>query len=308
MVTKKVLSYLLSRTLGPNAALKHIFHHCSACYATTSDHPFSQSQLQTSTKVVLPSFPCQQWKTRRGFEMCVTILNNNASVCSGIVSPPVSWHLSRNYSTKKDKKSKVVKGGKKKVELTPEELDGVLALPKLKKEMQSAVEDFTRQIIEQVSIRTNIGVYDSLQIRTPDGVFPLIQLGQIVQKNPNLILVNMASSPQYIQAVKEAIAQSGLNVNPQQDGTTIFIPIPKVTREHRESLARNAKMLHDKAKEKLRDISNKYVKKVKSAKEHHSEDIIKSAQDMVLDEMHQFGEELDKILHAKQEELLGGKN
>ncbi|PVD22485.1 hypothetical protein C0Q70_18299 [Pomacea canaliculata] len=202
----------------------------------------------------------------------------------------------------------VVKGGKKKVELTPEELDGVLALPKLKKEMQSAVEDFTRQIIEQVSIRTNIGVYDSLQIRTPDGVFPLIQLGQIVQKNPNLILVNMASSPQYIQAVKEAIAQSGLNVNPQQDGTTIFIPIPKVTREHRESLARNAKMLHDKAKEKLRDISNKYVKKVKSAKEHHSEDIIKSAQDMVLDEMHQFGEELDKILHAKQEELLGGKN
>lgn len=55
----------------------------------------------------------------------------------------------------------------------------------------------------------------------------------------------------------------------------------RVTREHRESLARNAKMLHDKAKEKLRDISNKYVKKVKSAKEHHSEDIIKSAQDMV---------------------------
>lgn len=33
----------------------------------------------------------------------------------------------------------------------------MLALPKLKKEMQSAVEDFTRQIIEQVSIRTNIG-------------------------------------------------------------------------------------------------------------------------------------------------------
>lgn len=106
MVTKKVLSYLLSRTLGPNAALKHIFHPCSACYATTSDHPFSQSQLRTSTKVVLPSFPCQQWKTRRGFEMCVTILNNNASVCSGIVPLPVSWHLSRNYSTKKDKKSK----------------------------------------------------------------------------------------------------------------------------------------------------------------------------------------------------------
>lgn len=40
----------------------------------------------------------------------------------------------------------------------------MLALPKLKKEMQSAVEDFTRQIIEQVSIRTNIGNFFVAQI------------------------------------------------------------------------------------------------------------------------------------------------
>lgn len=212
----------------------------------------------------------------------------------------------RGYA-KKAKKEKVVKGGKKKMALTSEELDGVLELPRLQDEMQMAVEEFKQQLIQQVSIRTNIGVYDGLQVKTEDGVFPLIQLGQIVQKNPSLILVNMAASPQYLVAVKEAISQSGLNVNPQQEGTTIFIPVPKVTREHRESLSKNAKTLHDKAKTRLRDIHNKYTKKVKAAKDHHSEDVIKGAQEMVLDEMHSFGSQLDSLLHAKQQELLGTK-
>lgn len=217
-----------------------------------------------------------------------------------------TWCVVRGYA-KKAKKEKVVTGGKKKVALTSEELDGVLELPRLQEEMQEAVEDFRQQLIQQVSVRTNIGVYDSLQVKTDDGVFPLIQLGQIVQKTPTLILVNMAASPQYIVAVKDAITQSGLNVNPQQEGTTIFIPVPKVTREHREGLAKNAKTLHDKAKTRLRDIHNKYTKKVKAAKEHHQEDIIKGAQDMVLDEMHTCGQQLDSLLHAKQEELLGAK-
>ena len=55
----------------------------------------------------------------------------------------------------------------------------------------------------------------------------------------------------------------------------------RVTREHREGLAKSAKMIHDKAKTRLRDIHNKYVKKVKAAKDYHSEDIVKGAQDMV---------------------------
>ena len=40
------------------------------------------------------------------------------------------------------------------------------------------------------------GMLDMLQIETPDGKFPLIQLGQIVQKNPQLVVVNLTSTPQ----------------------------------------------------------------------------------------------------------------
>ncbi|KAK7095234.1 hypothetical protein V1264_006670 [Littorina saxatilis] len=148
------------------------------------------------------------------------------SVLMGKIPQPTSWCVVRCYA-KKAKKEKVVKGGKKKVILNAEELEGVLDLQKCQGEMQAVVEDLKQQMIQQISLRTNIGVYDNLQVKTDDGVFPLIQLGQVVQKNPSLILVNMAASPQYLPAVKDAISQSGLNVNPQQDGTTIFIPLPK---------------------------------------------------------------------------------
>ena len=32
---------------------------------------------------------------------------------------------------------------------------------------------------------------------------------------------------QYASAVKSAIEKSGMNLNPQQDGTTLFVPVPK---------------------------------------------------------------------------------
>ena len=40
------------------------------------------------------------------------------------------------------------------------------------------------------------GVFDQLEVKTSDGTFPLIQLGQIVQKNPQLVVINLSASPQ----------------------------------------------------------------------------------------------------------------
>ena len=40
------------------------------------------------------------------------------------------------------------------------------------------------------------GVFDNLAVETEDGKFPLIQLGQVLQKSPQLVVINMASSPQ----------------------------------------------------------------------------------------------------------------
>lgn len=55
----------------------------------------------------------------------------------------------------------------------------------------------------------------------------LQELAQIVRKNPKTIVLNMSVFPQAIPAALKAIQKSGMNLNPQQDGTTVYIPVPK---------------------------------------------------------------------------------
>jgi len=132
----------------------------------------------------------------------------------------------------------------------------------------------------------------------------MLLLFQVVQKNPQLMLINMTATPQYITQVKAAIVNSGMNVNIQQDGTSLFVPIPRVTREHREGLAKNAKILCDKTKEKLRNIQNNFTRDLKKSKDAYSQDLIHNLHETILTTTKVFMDKSEEIMKAKQKELL----
>ena len=66
--------------------------------------------------------------------------------------------------------------------------------------------------------------------------------GQISMKPPNMVHINLASNPQYLPHVRDALQNSAFNVNPRIEGTSIFIQTPRVTHEHREKLSKAAKV------------------------------------------------------------------
>lgn len=72
-----------------------------------------------------------------------------------------------------------------------------------------------------------IGSIEMLTIEFEGKQHILQELAQVVRKNPKTIVINMSVFPQAIPAVLKAIEKSGMNLNPQQDGTTLYIPIPK---------------------------------------------------------------------------------
>ena len=76
----------------------------------------------------------------------------------------------------------------------------------------------------------------------------------------------MINSPQYIQKVFDSITKSGLSVSPQIDKTSIFLNIPKITRDHRENLSKSAKKMFEIANGKLRDLNKKASRKVSDSK------------------------------------------
>ncbi|XP_047685568.1 ribosome-recycling factor, mitochondrial isoform X2 [Prionailurus viverrinus] len=149
------------------------------------------------------------------------------------------------------------------------------------------------------------GSLDHITVVTADGKLALNQIGQISMKSPQLILVNMASFPECTAAAIKAIRESGMNLNPEVEGTLIRVPIPKVTREHREMLVKLAKQNTNKAKDSLRKVRTNAMNKLKKSKDKVSEDTIRLIEKQISQMADDTAAELDRHLAAKTKELLG---
>jgi len=211
----------------------------------------------------------------------------------------------REYGVKMPKKDKSKKGSKAKIPVTEEEMARVIDVERYKSELSVIVESLKENYIKHFSLRGNVGSLETLSVTIDGEEFPLNELAQVTRKNPQLVVVNMSGFPQGLQPVLEAIQNSGMNINPQQEGTTIYIPVPKVTREHREQIVKNAKTQLNKCKENTREVQNRYLKEAKQLKEGLSEDLVFNTQQMIMSMAEETNSQAEKLFAAKQEEILG---
>lgn len=72
-----------------------------------------------------------------------------------------------------------------------------------------------------------IGSIENLPVEFEGDTYTLQEIAQIGRKGSQLLVVNLSGFPTVMKDVLKAINDSGMGLNPQQDGTTIFIPIPK---------------------------------------------------------------------------------
>lgn len=214
------------------------------------------------------------------------------------------YEISRNYAKGRDKPKEK---GKKKILVNESQLEEVINLSSLKEQMGTVVENLKEDFIKHLSLRSSAGSLESLKIEFEDEEYILQDLAQISRKNPKTLIINMSSFPQLIPVVLKALADSGMNVSPQQEGTTIIIPIPKVTKEHREGLIKNAKGLFVKCRDNIRDIQNKFVKTVKNKEKSEglSQDDVRAVTEQLKILADQFIEQADKMTNEKQQELKG---
>lgn len=83
----------------------------------------------------------------------------------------------------------------------------------------------------------------------------------------------------------------------------VFYFYSRVTKDHRESLAKSAKAHFVKCKDRLREIQNRHVKSLKK-RSNVSEDAIHAAQEQIVAITDSFIKEAENILSTKQNELL----
>ncbi|XP_026752678.1 ribosome-recycling factor, mitochondrial [Galleria mellonella] len=227
-----------------------------------------------------------------------TIENNYRIVCVD----NFKYTTVRNYAKTKNKgKEKKPKG---KVEINTQMMSELVPVEKLQERCNAAIEKMKDDFAKNLSLRSTTGSIESLPVKFEGKDYELQELAQIVRKNPKTIVINFASFPQAIPDALKAINASGLNLNPQQDGTTLYVPVPKVTKEHREALAKNAKALYIRCRDAVKDVQNDYIKKVKK-QTGVSEDLIFNVTKQITAMCDEFQTSAKNIYELKHNELVG---
>ncbi|XP_077139597.1 ribosome-recycling factor, mitochondrial [Ranitomeya variabilis] len=236
-------------------------------------------------------------------------LRHTATPCTwktALVVPQQDQHmtlLSRHFATKANK-GKTKGHTPSRVNINMALVEDIINLKEVEQDMKNAIDGLKEDFNKNLSIRTSPGAFDHIIVKTKDGKFPLSHLGQITLKSPRLFVINMASFPESAEAAVNALRQSQMNLNPELDGTLIHVPVPPVTREHRENLTKVAKQLTNKAKDSVRKVRSGAVQDVKKFKSTVSEDTIKLIEKQIQQMADDVSAEIDKQLALKTKELL----
>ena len=173
-------------------------------------------------------------------------------------------------------------------------------------ELQGAVERLKSIYMHQLTVRSSTSL-DELPVMLEGDLYPLNELAAISKKDPKKLIIDASAFPQAAPNIMDSIRKSGMNLNPQQDGLTIFVPIPKVTKEFREKLAAGARKKLNECKDELRSIQNKFIKIVgeNELSDEVSKDDARAAVALIKIVTDHFISSADQILVTKTKEILG---
>ncbi|EEC10344.1 ribosome recycling factor, putative [Ixodes scapularis] len=213
----------------------------------------------------------------------------------------------RNYAKGANRPKHSAKDAKPKVSLSDEELSEVVRIQQFRSEMQKVLQRLQDSFVKHLSLHSVAGNIDKIRVHVDSQEYSLAEVAQISKKSAQLIVLNMASFPDVtgtlIHDAKLSRPCALLDVGRSDNRPGTF----RVTREHRETLSKNAKALFVKAKEDLVAIERKYLKEIQKNKLGISEDVVYNASLQVKMEAENTVEQADTMTKAKQKELLGEK-
>jgi len=174
-----------------------------------------------------------------------------------------------------------------------------------KQRMHTSVETVRKELAAMRTGRASLSMLDNVRVDYYGTPTPLNQVGNLSTPDPTLIQVQPWDA-KLLGAIEKAIRQSDLDLNPQNDGKIIRIPIPQLNEERRKLLVKNAHKHAEEGRVAIRNVRrdvNDHLKKL--MKDHEvSEDDEKRAVADVQKMTDQHIAEIDGVLKKKETEIM----
>jgi ribosome recycling factor len=171
--------------------------------------------------------------------------------------------------------------------------------------MHVSVETVRRELSQMRTGRASLAMIDGIRVDYYGTPTPLNQVGNLSVPEATLITIQ-PWEPSMLSAIEKAIRSSDLDLNPQNDGKIIRVPVPALTEERRKLLVKHAHQQAEEGRVAIRNVrrdANDHLKKM--LKEHQiSEDDEKRAIADVQKLTDHSIEQVDDLLKKKEAEIL----
>lgn len=177
--------------------------------------------------------------------------------------------------------------------------------PILDDHMNKAIKSLQNQMTKVRTGRATAAVLDGILADYYGTPTPIKNMGQVSTPEARLLQIQPFDKT-LIGAIEKAILGANIGLTPGNDGNIIRIPFPALTEDKRKAFVKDVKKLGEDAKVAIRNVRRDQNEKVKVAEKAKtvSEDESKKIQEEIQKITDNFIKEVDKIIDAKEKELL----
>jgi ribosome recycling factor len=174
-----------------------------------------------------------------------------------------------------------------------------------KKRMDGAINALSHEFGGLRTGRASATILDPITVEAYGATSPLNQVANVSVPEPRMISVQVWDKT-VVSAVDKAIRASNLGLNPIVDGQTLRIPIPPLTGERRQELAKVAGKYAEQQRVAVRNVRRDAMEHLKKLEKDHviSQDEHKRHNDEVQKVTDDHIRKIDEMFRHKEEEIM----
>ena len=152
--------------------------------------------------------------------------------------------------------------------------------------------------------RASTSLLEPIVVEAYGSKMPINQVGTIGVPEPRLLTVQVWDRG-LVKSVEKAIRDANLGLNPQSDGQLVRIPIPSLTAERRQELAKIAAKYAEECRVAIRNVRRHCMDELKKLEKDHkiSEDQHRDYSTQVQKLTDEYIKKLDDTLAHKDQEI-----
>ena len=175
----------------------------------------------------------------------------------------------------------------------------------IKEKMEKSISVYQEKLAEVRAGRANPAILNKIKIDYYGTPTPINQVGGISVPEARLIVIQ-PWDVSILKEIEKAILASDIGINPNNDGKVIRLVFPELNEERRKEIVKDVRKMAEEAKVAIRSIRREGIDTAKASQKEGemTEDELKQAENEIQKITDNHIEEIDKILEAKEKEVM----